>query len=137
MPSMANSVLAAIARCRMDWNSAFPTNTCLKQVRTVYDIPARSATAWDEWLANGGAKGANTHTEHYAVQGMPVFLKGSGSAGHVCIYDSDGYVFTTDYPRRGHWNRVKLSALAKAWNMRILGGSEVLNGVRVLPHREY
>jgi hypothetical protein len=129
--------LVALMRARSDRGAKFPTNTCLMQVRGLYGIDAKYPTAYQAWLGAGGAAGENTHTVNYHVQGMPVFLKGAGAAGHICLYDSDGYVWTTDYPRKGHWNRVKLGELAKAWNMRVLGGSEVLNGVRVLPHREF
>jgi hypothetical protein len=115
----------------------FPTDTCLMQVRKAWGVPALYPTAYAAWLGAGGAKGENTHTEHYRVKGMPIFMKGTGAHGHVCLYDEDGYVWTTDYPKRGQWNRVKLSILADAWNMRVLGGSEVLNGVRVLPHKSY
>lgn len=115
----------------------FPVDTCLMQVRKAWGVNAYYPTAYAAWLGAGGAGGENTHTEHYKVKGMPIFLKGAAAAGHVCIYDTDGYVWTTDYPKRGRWNRVQLASLAKAWNMRILGGSETLNGVRVLPHRQY
>ncbi len=115
-------------------NDTFPTNTCLMQVRRAWGVAAKYPTAYAAWIGAGGAKGADTHTINYKVHGMPIFLKGRGAAGHVCIYDTDGYVYTTDYPRKGRWNRVKLTDLARAWNMRVLGGSEVLNGVRVLPH---
>jgi hypothetical protein len=115
----------------------FPTNTCLMQVRKAWGVDAYYPTAYAAWLGAGGANGANTHTDHYKVRGMPIFLKGTAAAGHVCIYDTDGYVWTTDYPRRGRWNRVKLTDLAHAWNMKVLGGSETLNGVRVLPHHTY
>jgi hypothetical protein len=115
----------------------FPTNTCLMQVRKAWGLAAKYPTAYEAWLGAGGADGANTHTKYYEVKGMPIFMKGSGPYGHVCIYDTDGYVYTTDYPHKGRWNRVKLTTLAKAWNMRVLGGSETLNGVRVLPHKSY
>lgn len=119
-------------------NDTFPVDTCLMQVRRAYGIAAEYPTAFAAWIGAGGASGANTHTDpaHF-IKGMPIFMKGSSSAGHICLYDGDGYVMTTDYPRQGRWNRVKLNALAKAWNMRVLGGSEVLNGVRVLPHKAY
>jgi hypothetical protein len=115
----------------------FPTNTCLMQVRKAWGVSALYPTAYAAWLGAGGAAGANTHTEHYQVKGMPIFMKGSSAAGHVCLYDADGYVWTTDYPKKGQWNRVKLDKLAAAWKMRILGGSETINGVRVLPHKQY
>lgn len=118
-------------------NDTFPTNTCLMQVRKAWGVAALYDTAYHAWLGAGGATGADTHTAHYQVKGMPIFMKGSGAAGHVCVYDDNGYVWTTDYPRRGHWNHVKLTDLAKAWNMRVLGGSETINGVRVLPHKQY
>lgn len=123
--------------------ATFPVDTCLQQVREAWGITGYPSsftakrTAYNAWLFAGGAAGANTHTEHYQVHGMPIFLKGSGAAGHICIYDTDGYVWTTDYPKKNHWGRVKLTTLAKAWNMKILGGSETLLGVRVIPHKAY
>lgn len=122
----------------LDKGATFPVDTCLMQVRKAWGVPALYPTAYAAWLGAGGAAGANTHTDpaHF-VHGMPIFLKGSSAAGHICLYDKDGYVNTTDYPNKGRWGRVKLTALAKAWNMRVLGGSETLNGVRVLPHKSY
>lgn len=123
--------------------ATFPVDTCLMQVRKAWGIDGYpdnfkgARTAYNAWLYAGGDAGANTHTDHYHIHGMPIFLKGRGAAGHVCIYDADGYVLTTDYPRSNHWNRVKLSVLAKAWGMKVLGGSETLLGVRVLPHHTY
>lgn len=114
--------------------NTFPVDTCLMQVRRAWGVPALYPTAYAAWVGAGGAAGANTHTVHYQVHGMPIFLKGNGAAGHICIYDKDGYVYTTDFPNRGKWGRVKLTTLAKAWGMRVLGGSETLNGVRILPH---
>ncbi len=116
-------------------NASFPTDTCLMQVRKAWGVPALYPTAYAAWIGAGGAAGANTHTVHYQVHGMPIFMKGRGAAGHICIYDTDGYVWTTDYPRKGRWNRVKLTDLAGAWGMHVLGGSETLNGFRVLPHK--
>lgn len=121
----------------IDDSERFSTNLCLQRVRMCYGIAARYPTAYDAWIGAGGRNGRNTHYTFYKVQGMPIFMKGSGAAGHVCIYDKDGYVWTTDYPRKGRWNRVRLDDLAKAWRMKILGGSETLNGVRVLPHKQY
>lgn len=117
-----------LQRCRYALNGKDGSNT---------PVPGLGGTAYEAWLRAGGAGGENTHTARYQVQGMPIFMKGAGHAGHICIYDTDGYVMTTDYPRKGRWNRVKLSTLAKAWNMKVLGGSETLNGVRVLPHKSY
>lgn len=122
---------------RIPANDTFPMDTCLMQVRRAWGVPAKYPTAYSAWLGAGGAAGPDTHTKHYEVHGMPIFMKGRGAAGHVCIYDADGYVWTTDYPRKGHWNRVKLTDLARAWGMRVLGGSETLNGVRVLQHRAF
>lgn len=131
--------MTALPKLNIPVGDKFGVNLCLQRVRMAWGVPARqgSDTAYHEWLLEGGAHGENTHTEHYQVKGMPIFMKGAGVNGHVCIYDADGYVWTTDWPNRGRWNRVKLTALAKAWNMRVLGGSEVLNGVRVLPHKSY
>lgn len=118
-------------------HATFPVDTCLMQVRKAWGVAALYPTAYAAWLGAGGAAGANTHTDHYQVHGMPIFLKGTSAAGHICIYDTDGYVWTTDFPNRGRWGRVKLASLAKAWNMRVLGGSETVNNVRVLPHHQY
>lgn len=129
--------VTAVNYAKANKGAPFPVDTCLMQVRKAFGINAKYPTAYAAWLGAGGPQGANTHTTHYAVQDMPIFMKGAGAAGHICIYDTDGYVYTTDYPKRGQWNRVKLATLAKAWNMRILGGSETLNGVRVLPHKTF
>lgn len=135
--------MTAVAYTKANKGAPFPVDTCLMQVRKAFGIDtypnnfAGQHTAYNAWLNVGGAGGANTHTTHYTVQNMPLFMKGAGAAGHICIYDTDGYVYTTDYPKKGQWNRVKLATLAKAWHMKILGGSETLLGVRVLPHKTF
>lgn len=112
---------------------------CLMNVRTALGVPAKYPTAYAAWLGAGGAAGAYTHTQIKAPAGVPVFYKGTASAGHIAIadhHDATGalWVWTTDWKGAHHWTLVRSADLAKRWGMKYLGWSETLNGVRVHAH---
>lgn len=124
-------------KAQMANGTRFGVDLCLQRVRLAYQagIPGLGGTAYQAWIRAGGADGPNTHTVKPAPAGVPIFMKGSGRAGHVCVSDGNGGVYTTDYPLLNRWNHVAdIHTLARAWNMRILGWSETLNGVRIHPH---
>ncbi len=56
---------------------------------------------------------------------------------HVAISAGNGWCWSTDILRPGRWDRVRIDDLAKRWNMKYLGWSETLNGVRVHPHIDF
>lgn len=130
-----NTTAVARAKALVAKGTRVPVDTCLMQVRKLFDVPAKYRTAYLAWLGAGGHDGPNTHYALPAPAGVPVFMKGRNAAGHICLSDGNGGVYTTDYPRVGRWNHVAdIHTLARAWNMKVLGWSETVNGVRVYPH---
>lgn len=127
----------AVAYAQAHRGEPFPTDTCLMQVRKAFGIAAKYPTAYAAWLGAGGAAGVNTHTLIPAGPNVPIFFKGRGAAGHIAISAGNGWCWSTDILRPGRWDRVRIEDLAKRWNMKYLGWSETLNGVRVHPHIDF
>jgi len=106
--------------------TTYPSGMCLRFVRSLYNVPAKYADAATAW--------AHTKYRHSSTppKGVPVWWTGGSSGhGHVAISDGNGYVISTDYPRRGRVGRVLISTLTRAWNLRYRGWSEDINDVRV------
>lgn len=140
-PNPIANITAQIAN-----GTRFGVDLCLQRVRLAYQagIPGLGGTAYQAWIRAGGAAGPNTHTVKPAPAGVPIFYKGSGNAGHVAvsagIHAGEPWIYTTDFDvnRPGHltgrWALVRERDLMRGWNMRRLGWSETLNGVRIHPH---
>ncbi len=63
-------------------------------------------------------------------RGVPVWWTG-GTHGHVAISAGNGYVISTDWPRRGTVGRVSIATLTDSWNKKYGGWSEDINEVHV------
>lgn len=131
----SNATAVARAKALVASQKAISADFCLEHVRDLFDIPAKYKTAYKAWVGAGGHDGPNTHYSLAAPAGVPLFLKGSSAAGHICLADGKGGAYTTDYPKKGRWGHVAdVHTLANAWNMTVLGWTETLNGVRVYKH---
>lgn len=135
--------MSAVTYAAAHTGEPFPTDTCLMQVRRAFKIYAYpdsftgARTAYNAWLYAGGAMGQNTHTMLDAPANVPIFFKGRGAAGHIAISAGNGMCWSTDIRRPGHWDLVSVKSLSAKWNMKYLGWSETLLGIRVHPHVKY
>jgi hypothetical protein len=103
---------------------------CLKFVRQAYNIGAKYSSARAAWH---GATCKHATTSLSGVPyGAPLFMdKSSSKYGHVALYIGNGRMLTTDSSKKFTQN-----ASVQSWlnvGYRILGWSEDLNGVRVIP----
>jgi hypothetical protein len=102
----------------------YPSQMCLKFVRTRYGVPGLAPDA-----AAGFAMTDRRHTST-PPRGVPVWWTG-GSHGHVAISAGGGYVLSTDWPRAGAVGRVAIKTITDRWNKTYRGWSEDINEVTV------
>ena len=106
----------------------FPERSCLLFVRIALQVPRRFPTAMSAW--------AHARYRHRTAiwlipAGVPVYTRGSSSAGHVVLSLGNGLVRSTDWPRDGQVGTVLLTTLLATWHHRYMGWSADLDGVRV------
>lgn len=125
----------AIRTARLRSKSPRPTSEkgmCLREVRECYAVAALypdAATAWHQ------AERKHRETDPRKIpRGVPVFWTGgSGGFGHVAIATgwSMGRCWSTDILRPGWFDKVPIELIGSKWDMRLVGWTEDLNGVRV------
>jgi hypothetical protein len=113
-------IALALAKSR----ETYPSQMCLKFVRTRYGVPGLAPDA-----AEGFAMTDSRHTST-PPRGVPVWWTG-GSHGHVAISAGGGYVLSTDWPRAGAVGRVAIKTITDRWNKTYRGWSEDINEVTV------
>jgi hypothetical protein len=119
---MPHSPVVALARAKAA--ETFAANMCLKFVRTRFGVGP---------LAGDAAEGFGISDERHTStppRGVPVWWTG-GKHGHVAISAGNGYVISTDWPRRGTVGRVSIATLTNSWNKTYRGWSEDINEVHV------
>lgn len=100
---------------------------CLRFARTCVGAPAAAPDAATAWRAT-----IYRHTSIPPRGALVWWSGGSRNRGHVAIGDGKGFCWSTDIARLGRVDRVSLAYLAARWgNLRYLGWSEDVNGVRV------
>lgn len=119
---MPHSPVVALARAKA--TETFTADMCLKFVRTRFGVAALAGDA-----AEGFAMTDERHTST-PPRGVPVWWTG-GTHGHVAISAGNGYVISTDWPRRGTVGRVSIATLTDSWNKKYRGWSEDINQVHV------
>lgn len=123
---MANSALTAHHIARTKVGTYCTPGYCLRYTRGWYAIPSKYGRADTAWSYAIG--------KHYSATGIPVgapvFWTG-GSAGHIAIMSTGGYIVSTDAPTRGRIGLVPLSWPAQRWGLRFAGWAEGFNGVRI------
>lgn len=103
---------------------------CLVFVRNCYGIGARYPSAAAEWASNPSQH--RTSSTNGVPKGAPVhFYTPATKYGHVALYLGGGK-FRTNYSARGTIVTATLGRGA-LYGMTMLGWSEHVNGVRVLP----
>lgn len=111
---------------------AFEVGMCKRQTRQAFGVPSDgsddAAEAWGRTLVRVAG--------NQWIPGMLLWwLGGAGGHGHVAFADHEvGWIWTVDYPVAGHWNRVPMDQLERAWpNLRYAGASLDIDGVQVVP----
>ena len=86
-----------------------------------------ASKAWDWAKKKHPTKNANS-----IPAGVPVFWKGgSRGFGHVAVSLGNGLVRSTDWPRSGQVGTARITDISRAWNQRLMGWTEDINGVTV------
>lgn len=123
---MAYSALTAHHRAYQARGSYCQPGYCLRYTRGWYGIPSKYGRADTAWF--------NAIGKHYTSSGIPVgapvFWVG-GSAGHIAIMSTGGYIISTDAPTNSRIGMVPLSWPAQRWGLRFAGWAEGFNGVRI------
>jgi hypothetical protein len=122
--------MAAYVNNAVDHGMAFGVGWCKKMCGTdAYLIPSDGTP---------DATSAWQHTRHrftgaWIWGAFAYWTGGSHGHGHVVIMRwRKGHVFSTDYPRAGHWNRTTIAALEAAWpEIKWAGTALDINGVPV------
>lgn len=103
---------------------------CLKFVRDAYQVPSKYGSAREAW--NAAAHKHPTSSLSGVPYGAPLFMdKSSSQYGHVALYAGNGQMCTTD--SQSTYTRVDS---VQSWinaGYHLLGWTEDINGVRVLP----
>ena len=128
----------AEARRRSEEGPHRDSGICLILVRECYGIPPGGnanmdgdADAFDAWF-----RSEHKHPETNPARvprGVPIFWQGgSANHGHVAIATGfSGNCWSTDIKRKGYFDRCKITQIHEDWNLKLLGWTEDLNGVRV------
>lgn len=104
---------------------------CLAEcVRTVYGIQGPyhwggNGRPWaiNYWLsAVSRGKVVKTRDPMRVPFGAMLFFDSSRNRPeHVAIGAGNGYCYSTDFPRRGRWGRVRIRSIESAWGMKLVG----------------
>lgn len=129
---MTNTRTQALTNARQQaaTGAKFAAGMCLQKVRQLYGIPALNPDAISCWRGSGHQ---HRTTDLLSIPaGVPVFWEG-GKHGHIAIKAGGRThdVWTTDFARNGHFDRVDGRKIGPRWGMRLLGWTEDVNGVRV------
>lgn len=122
----------AYLRAHQEHAPAFGVNECKKQTRTAYGVASDgSKDATEAWSRTRHRLSA---AEPWLPGALAWWTGGSEGHGHVAICDTKpGYVWTVDYLRPGHWDRVLLAAVSARWTqLREVGFSADIDGVQVV-----
>lgn len=92
---------------QVKYGPRFLKGLCKRKSREAYLIDSDGTKT-----ASAAAMKTRHRFEHQWITGA--FVWWDGDAGHVaiCCY-TKGWVWTTDYPREGHWNRVRIEDVDK------------------------
>lgn len=132
MSARTRTQALAYLRERFEHGPDVGTGWCLREVRKAYGIAALHPDASTAWR-----KAARKHptTDLASIPpGVPVFWTGgAGGFGHVAVKAGGrGHdVWTTDFVRRGRFDRVDGRKIGPTWGLKLEGWAEDLNGVRV------
>jgi hypothetical protein len=116
------------ALARAVTESSCDVGKCLMEVRQVYGIPPREASAADAWKADDAHRKQTTH----GVRGYPFFWSGGSQGfGHIAICLGGDLVRTTDWRRGGVWGTARIRDISAAWGLSPLGITLRVNGQSV------
>lgn len=124
------AIARARSRQRAGTRIAGGAGWCLREVRTLYGVPAAApdaTTAW-QWAKHKH----RTERTSTIPRGVPIFWTGGSKGhGHIAISAGDGDCYTTDLPTSGRWGWVRIDDITRKWGLDFAGWTEDLNGVRV------
>lgn len=127
----------AEARKLADDLGSFDVGFCLREIRKLYDVAAHDFTPGDGRSPDAAEAWRFAKRQHpqrdlrRIPAGVPVFwIGGAAGHGHIAMKaGGDGVdVWSTDFARPGHLDRVDGTLIGPRWGMQLVGWSEDLNG---------